>query len=215
MTPSYKNIFIENAYECGALQFGEFTLNSGRKSPFFFNTGKFSTGNAINAIANAYVDTIINNNLDFDMIFGPAYKGIPLVTSISQVLYQRINLSVPFSFNRKERKNHGDAGSLVGAEIKKRVLVIDDVISSGISIAESIQVIQENKGKVTCILIALDRKEKKDDAINNEKALAIMQNIPIYSIINYFDIIDFIQRKPDLNSYHDSLIRYHNKYGIN
>lgn len=215
MTPSYKNIFIENAYECGALQFGEFTLNSGRKSPFFFNTGKFSTGNAINAIANAYVDTIINNKLDFDMIFGPAYKGIPLVTSISQVLYQRINLSVPFSFNRKERKNHGDAGSLVGAEIKKKVLVIDDVISSGISIAESIQVIQENKGKVTCILIALDRKEKKDDAINNEKALAIMQNIPIYSIINYFDIIDFIQRKPDLNSYHDSLIRYHNKYGIN
>ena len=215
MTPSYKNIFIENAYECGALQFGEFTLNSGRKSPFFFNTGKFSTGNAINAIANAYVDTIINNKLDFDMIFGPAYKGIPLVTSISQVLYQRINLSVPFSFNRKEKKNHGEAGLLVGAEIKKKVLVIDDVISSGISIAESIQVIQENKGKVTCILIALDRKEKKDDAINNEKALAIMQNIPIYSIINYFDIIDFIQRKPDLNSYQDSLIKYHNKYGIN
>lgn len=106
---SYKNIFIESAYECGALQFGEFTLNSGRTSPFFFNTGMFSSGKAINAIANAYVDTIIKNDLQFDMLFGPAYKGIPLITAISQVLYQRKNLSVPFSFNRKEKNVIGSA----------------------------------------------------------------------------------------------------------
>ena len=215
MMQNYKDIFIESAYKCGALQFGEFTLNSGRKSPFFFNTGKFSNGSAINAIANAYVDTIINNGLKFDMIFGPAYKGIPLVTSISQVLYQRENLSVPFSFNRKEKKDHGETGLLVGAEIKKKVLVIDDVISSGVSIAESIQIIRKNKGEVACILIALDRKEKKDDSLNNEEALSIMVNIPIFSIINYFDIINFIQDKPDLSTYRDSLVRYHNKYGIN
>ena len=101
---SYKHNFIKNAYECGALQFGEFKLNSGRKSPFFFNTGKFSDGKTLNAIANAYVDTILNSKIDFDMIFGPAYKGIPLATSISQSLYQRKELIIPFAFNRKERK---------------------------------------------------------------------------------------------------------------
>ena len=145
----------------GALQFGEFTLNSGRTSPFFFNTGMFSSGKAINAIANAYVDTIIKNNLQFDMLFGPAYKGIPLITAISQVLYQRKNLSVPFSFNRKEKKHHGETGLLVGATIENQVLVIDDVISSGISIAESIKTIQNNKGEVASVIIALDRKKKK------------------------------------------------------
>ncbi len=215
MMQSYKNIFIESAYKCGALQFGKFTLNSGRMSPFFFNTGKFSDGNAINAIANAYVDTIIDNKLDFDMIFGPAYKGIPLVTAISQVLYQRKNLSVPFSFNRKEKKNHGETGLLVGAEIKNKVLVVDDVISSGISIAESIRIIKKNEGEVACILIALDRKEKKEHASNSKEALSIMKNIPIVSIINYFDIMEFIQNKPDLSAHRDSLITYHDKYGIN
>ena len=215
MMHSYKNIFIEGAYECGALQFGEFTLNSGRISPFFFNTGMFSNGKAINAIANAYVDTIIKNNIQFDMMFGPAYKGIPLITTISQVLYQRKNLSIPFSFNRKEKKHHGEKGLLVGAAIENRVLVVDDVISSGISIAESIKTIQDNKGKVECIIIALDRKEKKDNAFKDEETMSILKNIPTISIIDFFDILEFTRIKSELSLHQEPLLTYHEKYGIN
>ena len=212
---SYKNIFIESAYECGALQFGEFTLNSGRTSPFFFNTGMFSSGKAINAIANAYVDTIIKNDLQFDMLFGPAYKGIPLITAISQVLYQRKNLSVPFSFNRKEKKHHGETGLLVGATIENQVLVVDDVISSGISIAESIKTIQNNKGEVASVIIALDRKEKKDNALEDEETMLILKKIPVVSIIDFFDILEFTRIKPELSSHQEPLLTYHKKYGIN
>jgi len=215
MMHSYKNIFIESAYECGALRFGEFTLNSGRTSPFFFNTGMFSNGKAINAIANAYVDTILKNNLQFDMLFGPAYKGIPLITAISQALYQRKNLSVPFSFNRKEKKHHGETGLLVGATIENKVLVVDDVISSGISIAESIKTIQNNKGEVACIIIALDRKEKKDIALKDKKTMLVLKNIPIISIIDFFDILEFTNTKPELSLYREPLLIYHKKYGVN
>jgi len=215
MMHSYKNIFIESAYECGALQFGEFTLNSGRTSPFFFNTGMFSSGKAINAIANAYVDTIIKNDLQFDMLFGPAYKGIPLITAISQILYQRKNLSVPFSFNRKEKKHHGETGLLVGATIENQVLVVDDVISSGISIAESIKTIQNNKGEVASVIIALDRKEKKDNALEDEETMLILKKIPVVSIIDFFDILEFTRIKPELSSHQEPLLTYHEKYGIN
>ncbi len=210
---SYKSKFINDAYESGALQFGEFRLNSGRISPFFFNTGKFSNGKTLNAIANAYVDTILSTAIDFDMIYGPAYKGIPLATSISQVLYQRQQLTIPFVFNRKERKDHGETGVLIGSEIHGKVLIIDDVISSGISLSESIQTIKKNKGEVAGILIALDRKEKKvADVI--EEDLSIIENTPMFSIIDLFDIMDFVKQKSELKIYLDLLASYHEKYGV-
>ena len=148
------------------------------------------------------------------MLFGPAYKGIPLITAISQVLYQRKNLSVPFSFNRKEKKHHGETGLLVGATIENQVLVIDDVISSGISIAESIKTIQNNKGEVACIIIALDRKEKKDNALEDEETMLVLKKIPIVSIIDFFDILEFTRIKPELSSHQEPLLTYHEKYGI-
>ena len=210
---SYKHNFIKNAYECGALQFGEFKLNSGRKSPFFFNTGKFSDGKTLNAIANAYVDTILNSKIDFDMIFGPAYKGIPLATSISQSLYQRKELIIPFAFNRKERKNHGETGHLVGAKISGSVLVIDDVISSGISISESIQTIKINNGDIAGILIALDRKEKKGANIIGQD-LSFLESTPIFSIIDFLDILNFVSEKSELKTHLEPLTRYYKEYGI-
>ena len=211
----YKSIFIQNAYECGALRFGEFILNSGRLSQFFFNTGLFADGKSINAIANAYCESIMHNQIEFDMLFGPAYKGIPLITAIAQIIYQRKNQTVAFSFNRKEKKKHGEKGSLVGAKIKSNVLIIDDVISSGISIAQSINTIIENGGNIASILVALDRKERKESATNGENPSSIIGNIPVFSIINFFDILDFVKSDSKLKRYTESLVRYHEKYGIN
>src|SRR5271169_5380778 len=164
MTPSYKEEFIELCMQLGVLKFGSFKLKSGRESPYFFNAGLFSTGAAIAALGRAYSDASVDSDLTFDMLFGPAYKGIPLVTATAAALSERHELNVPFAFNRKEPKDHGEGGAIVGNPLRGRVLIVDDVITAGTAIRESIDIIRQAGATPAGVLLALDRQERAPDS---------------------------------------------------
>src|SRR5277367_3660954 len=157
MILAYQSEFIELCVRLGVLKFGSFKLKSGRESPYFFNAGLFSTGEAIAAVGRAYSDAVVASDLTFDMLFGPAYKGIPLVTATAAALAARHELNVPFAFNRKESKDHGEGGAIVGGPLKDRVLIIDDVITAGTAIRESVEIIQTAGATPAGVLLALDR----------------------------------------------------------
>jgi orotate phosphoribosyltransferase len=213
--------FIQFAIDNQVLSFGKFKTKAGRLSPYFFNAGKFTTGKSLWTLANFYAQHIIKNKLDFDVLFGPAYKGITLASSIACAM-STINSDVdtPFAFNRKEIKDHGEGGVLVGANLNgKRVLIIDDVISAGTSILESIKLIQDNGGIVSGVVIALDRMEKGGDAMNITQYSAVQElklkhNINISSIANLQDLFTFISDVSDNNSqYKDTIQQYISTYG--
>jgi len=152
--------FIELAREAGALQFGEFELKSGRRSPYFFNAGAFCTGRLIAGVADCYADAIVASGVEFDALFGPAYKGIPLSAGVAMSLYARHGLDVPVAYNRKEAKNHGEGGALVGATPSGRVMVVDDVISAGTAFAEARRIIERAGARVAALAVGLDRLER-------------------------------------------------------
>jgi orotate phosphoribosyltransferase len=160
MSRSYQSEFIELCEGLGVLKFGSFRLKSGRDSPYFFNAGLFSTGAAIAAVGRAYSDAVIASDITFDMLFGPAYKGIPLVTATAAALAERHELNVPFAFNRKEQKDHGEGGAIVGGPLQGRVLIVDDVITAGTAIRESIDIIRAAGAHPAGVLLALDREER-------------------------------------------------------
>src|SRR5450631_61880 len=160
MSLAYQSEFIELCVQLGVLRFGSFTLKSGRESPYFFNAGLFNTGAAIAAVGTAYAAAVAASDLKFDMLFGPAYKGIPLVTITAAALAERHARSVPFAFNRKEAKDHGEGGTIVGAPLKGRVLIVDDVITAGTAIRESIEIIRAAGAQPAGVLLALDREER-------------------------------------------------------
>ena len=158
---SYKSEFIEFALNRQALKFGEFTLKSGRKSPYFFNAGLFNTGKDLASLGRFYAAALMDANLQYDVIFGPAYKGIPIVSSTVVALSEHYNVDVPYCFNRKEAKDHGEGGNLVGSSIhEQRVMLVDDVITAGTAIRESMRILQDNQSKLAGVLICLDRQEK-------------------------------------------------------
>ena len=194
-----KKNFIDFALDEQILKFGAFTLKSGRVSPYYFNTGVCNTGDKLKKLADQYANYIKNSNLEFDVIFGPAYKGITLSSSISLSLFNNYSINKPFSSNRKERKNHGDAGNLLGCELKGSVMVVDDVISSGSSIIESIKIIKNESAETNSVLVALDRMEVG----NKERAsyeIAKDYNIAVHSIITLDDIIDYLIIKKHNNN---------------
>ena len=156
----YQSSFLKFAIETGVLRFGEFTLKSGRKSPYFFNSGLFNSGKSLAELGRYYAAAIIDSKLEFDLLFGPAYKGIPLVAAIGIALADRHNRDVPYAFNRKEAKDHGEGGTIVGAELKGRILIVDDVISAGTSVRESVELIKAHQAIPAGVMIALDRQEK-------------------------------------------------------
>jgi orotate phosphoribosyltransferase len=160
MIKNYKTQFIDNAIESGALKFGEFILKSRRKSPYFFNAGEFCTGKSLAELGRCYAAAIVDSGIQFDVLFGPAYKGIPLATATVVALADGYGLDVPYCFNRKEAKDHGEGGVLVGAPLKGRVLIIDDVITAGTAIREVMAVIQNAGAKPAGVVIGLDRKER-------------------------------------------------------
>jgi orotate phosphoribosyltransferase len=213
MTRSYKGDFIELCMQLGVLKFGSFKLKSGRESPYFFNAGLFSTGAAIAALGRAYSDAAVATDLTFDMLFGPAYKGIPLVTAAAAALADRHGLDVPFAFNRKESKAHGEGGLIVGSPLQGRVLIVDDVITAGTAIRESIDIIRTAGAQPVGVLLALDREERGSvSPLSAVQEVREQFAIPVIAVINLSDLMQHMRkegRAADLAS----MQAYRDRYG--
>jgi orotate phosphoribosyltransferase len=190
---AYQQEFIELALTHQVLRFGEFKLKSGRLSPYFFNAGLFNTGGAIATLGRCYGRAITESGLQFDMLFGPAYKGIPLVTASAMALADWHSLSLPFAFNRKEAKVHGEGGSIVGAPLAGRVLIVDDVISAGTAIRESVEIIRAAGATPAGVVVALDREERGQTALSAVQEVQQAFSIPVINIITLADLIDHLE----------------------
>ncbi|QDP72851.1 orotate phosphoribosyltransferase [Legionella israelensis] len=206
-----KDDFIHMALHYQVLKFGEFTLKSGRVSPYFFNAGLFYHGEALHKLGKFYANVLLENHVKFDHLFGPAYKGLPLATATSIALAEFGKPST-VTFNRKEMKTHGEGGQLIGSPLHGRTIIIDDVITAGTAFREAQSLINANGGKLTGVVIALDRCER---GISNESAIAEIkqQGIEVYSIITLFDLIEYL-RANKLNQEVDKLMTYQEKYGV-
>ena len=197
---SYKRQFIQFALERQVLRFGEFTLKSGRKSPYFFNAGLFNTGKDLALLGRFYAEALIDANLEYDVIFGPAYKGIPIVASTVVALSEHHNIEVPYSFNRKEAKDHGEGGNLVGCSIKnKRVMLVDDVITAGTAIRESMRILEDNHSQLAGVLISLDRQEKGRGELSAIQEIKQAYHCDVISIITLTDLIIWNKMVKPLN----------------
>ncbi len=209
-----KSTFIDLALQKQALKFGEFTLKSGRLSPYFFNAGYFNQGKDLAVLGDCYAQTLVDAKAEFDMLFGPAYKGIPLGAATAIALSNNHNINVPFCFNRKEAKSHGEGGNLVGAQLKGKVMIVDDVITAGTAIRESIEIIQKAGAEPAGVLIALDRQEKGQTELSAIQEVEKEYQIPVYAIISLADLEVFLKSHPDLSQFSESVAEYRRKYGI-
>jgi orotate phosphoribosyltransferase len=214
MTLAYQSDFIDLCVRLGVLRFGSFTLKSGRESPYFFNAGLFNTGAAIGAVGRAYAAAAVASGLKFDMLFGPAYKGIPLVTVTAAAFAQQAGRDLPFAFNRKEAKDHGEGGNIIGSPLSGGVLIVDDVITAGTAIRESIDLIQAAGARPAGVLLALDRQERAPKG--RLSAVQEVQNqyeIPVITVVNLADLMHHIS----LQGRRDDLLRmqaYRERYGL-
>ncbi|WP_417472178.1 orotate phosphoribosyltransferase [Luteimonas mephitis] len=215
MPADHRQRFLQLALDADALRFGQFTLKSGRSSPYFFNAGHFDSGAALAALAGCYADAIDAAGVDFDLLFGPAYKGIPLATALA-CEYARRGRDLPLAFNRKEAKDHGEGGRLVGAPLAgRRVLVVDDVITAGTAIREALAIIAEGGGTPAAIAIALDRQERvaEDDDRSAAQAVAQAQSIPVVAIATLSDLLAFAGESATLAAERDRLLAYRARHG--
>ena len=205
--------FIELALSRGVLKFGEFTLKSGRVSPYFFNAGLLNDGEALSLLASGYADQLIQCD-DVEVIFGPAYKGIPFVAATAVALSQNHGVSVPWGFNRKEAKDHGEGGVLVGATVKdKKVWIIDDVITAGTAIREVVSILKNAGAQIAGVLVALDRQEKGQGGLSAIQEVQQELDIPVHALITMKDLMDFLAAKGDKESL-AKMEEYRAKYGI-
>ena len=212
---AYKSEFLELALELGVLQFGEFTLKSGRVSPYFFNAGLFNSGYAAAKLGRCYASAITALELEFDMLFGPAYKGIPLVSLTAAALAEHHDKDYPYAFNRKEAKDHGEGGAIIGAPLAGRVLILDDVITAGTAIREALETIRTAGGTPAAILVALDREEVGTRTRTSAtKQLQAELGIPIHSIITLSDLVDHLEEEAELSQYLPAVRAYRNRYGV-
>ena len=212
---SYKSEFIEFALDRQALKFGEFTLKSGRKSPYFFNAGLFNTGKDLALLGRFYAAALMDANLQYDVIFGPAYKGIPIVSSTVVALSEHHNVDVPYCFNRKEAKDHGEGGNLVGSSIhQQRVMLVDDVITAGTAIRESMRILEDNQSKLAGVLICLDRQEKGRGELSAIQEIKQTYNCDVISIITLDDLIQYLYRDPSRKDQVVQVEAYRSEYGI-
>jgi orotate phosphoribosyltransferase len=208
----YQSRFVDYCLERGALGFGEFTLKSGRVSPYFFNAGIFNRGADLAALAGFYADAIQQSGIDFDLLFGPAYKGIPLAAITASALFQRHRLDIPYAFNRKEAKDHGEGGSIVGAEVAGRVMIIDDVITAGTAIRESMDLIESLGGRTCAVTIAVDRQEKGRGELSAIQELE-QQGIEVISIVRLDHILEYLQHS-GAGEQQQAIESYRARYGI-
>lgn len=210
----YQHDFIEFALQTGVLRFGEFTLKSGRISPYFFNSGLFNSGASLARLGRFYAQAISESNLDYDVLFGPAYKGIPLASTTVVALADQHDRDVPYVFNRKEKKDHGEGGQLVGAELNGKVLIIDDVISAGTSVGESVEIIRAAGAEPAGVIIALDRQERGQGELSAIQQVEQTHQIPVVSIICLNDLLSYLQGNPELNQHLPAVKAYRKQYGV-
>ncbi|MEZ0121477.1 MAG: orotate phosphoribosyltransferase [Candidatus Reddybacter sp.] len=211
---SYQREFIDLALEHQVLQFGEYTLKSGRVSPYFFNAGNFNTGRALAILGRCYAQAIVESGLEFDVIFGPAYKGIPLVATTAVALSELYGRDVPYCFNRKEAKAHGEGGSLVGAPLSGRVLIVDDVITAGTAIREVLTMVDAAGAEISSVLVGLDRKERRDGGLSAIQALEQEFSINVNSIIDIAHIMTYVGEQSGGMETLEAVRNYQKKYGI-
>lgn len=210
----YQQNFIEFALQTGVLSFGEFTLKSGRKSPYFFNAGLFNTGACLARLGRYYAKAIHSSGIEFDLIFGPAYKGIPLAAVTAAALFDQYNLDIPYAFNRKEIKSHGEGGSIVGHKIKGRILVIDDVITAGTAIREAMNIISVEGAMPAGVLIALDRQERGKSERSAIQEVEKEYNIPVAAIVKLQHLIDYLASMPNSEEDLKNIEAYRREYGV-
>ena len=209
-----KKRFIELAIKYQVLRFGEFTLKSGRVSPYFFNAGLFNSGYALAELGSCYAQTIIDNEISYDVMFGPAYKGIPLVSAIVYALSVNHGIDKPYAFNRKEAKDHGEGGLIVGAELSGDVLIVDDVITAGTAIREAVEIIQAEGAATSAVLIALDRQEKGQSDLSAIQEVHRDYGIQVFSIITMADLIDYLATDETVSQHLDAMQNYRREYGV-
>ena len=209
----YQHAFIQFAISTGVLRFGEFTLKSGRLSPYFFNSGLFNSGGSLAKLGRFYASALVDSQVEFDMLFGPAYKGIPLASSCAIALADKHQKDLPYSFNRKEAKDHGEGGTIVGAALKDKVMIIDDVISAGTSVRESIDLIDQANAIPAGVVIALDRQEIGKGSISAIEEIENSYHIPVVSIIRLEHLISYLQDDTELAQYYDKVQSYRDLYG--
>ena len=211
----YQTQFIELARRCDVLKFGDFTLKSGRVSPYFFNAGAFSAGAALAMLGRCYAECIVRSDVQFDLLLGPAYKGIPLVAATAIALADDHGRDVPFVYNRKEAKKHGEGGSLVGADLQGRVLVIDDVITAGTAVREVIRMIDQAGAELAGVVIGLDRQERGEGELSAVQELGQAHGAPVLSIITMSNIIDYLEVADSVPEGTQAAMRsYRKRYGV-
>lgn len=206
--------FLDLAVARNVLRFGEFTLKSGRVSPYFFNAGLFDSGSALATLGRAYADTVARSGLEFDMLFGPAYKGIVLAAVTAAALSEQHGRDLPFAYNRKEAKDHGEGGVLVGAPLRGRVLIVDDVITAGTAIRESLSLIRAAGATPAGVLIALDREERGQGARSATQELEAEYGIPSFAIARLGDLLAYVGDRPELTAHRQTLADYRARYGV-
>ena len=212
---NFKNEFIHFALDAKVLAFGEFKTKAGRLSPYFFNAGLFNSGGDLAKLGRFYAAALQDSGLEFDVLFGPAYKGIPIATTTAVALADHYNRDVPYCFNRKEAKTHGEGGNLVGSPLKGRIMLVDDVITAGTAIRESMQLIQAQGAELTGVLIALDRQERGQGELSAIQEVERDFNTKVISIISLPDLISYLADKPEMAQHLEAVKAYRAQYGVN
>jgi len=210
----YQHEFIDFAIGAGVLRFGDFTLKSGRTSPYFFNAGLFNTGEHLARLGRFYARAIVDSGIDFDVLFGPAYKGIPLAATAGIALADHHDMNVPWCFNRKEAKDHGEGGNLVGADLSGRVLVIDDVITAGTAIREAVEIIEAAGAVLAGVVIALDRQERGQGERSAIQEVEQRFGIRVISIIRLEQLLEYLREKPERGAEVAKIQAYREQYGV-
>ena len=210
---TYKREFLQLALELGVLRFGKFTLKSGRTSPYFFNAGLFSNGHAVSRLGAYYAHAITDAKIEFDMLFGPAYKGIPLVTLTAAALAAHHDINVPYAYNRKEMKAHGEGGNIVGAPLIGKVLTIDDVVTAGTAGREAHQLITTAGAENAGMVIALDRQEVGQDSISAVQELEQALSAPVNSIVKLQELIELLESNSEYGEFLGPVLKYRERYG--
>lgn len=210
----YQKEFLDFAVEIGVLRFGNFTLKSGRISPYFFNSGLFNSGVSLARLGRYYAKAIEASGIQYDMLFGPAYKGIPIAAATAIALADHHNKDIPYAFNRKEAKDHGEGGVIVGSELNGKVLVIDDVISAGTSVRESVAIINNQKAQLAGVVISLDRQERGQNETSAIQEIETSYHIQVASIVTLADLVSYLESRADMEKQLVSIRAYQEKYGV-
>ncbi|MBC7005456.1 orotate phosphoribosyltransferase [Photobacterium sp. BZF1] len=211
---AYQRQFIEFALEKGVLKFGEFTLKSGRKSPYFFNAGLFNTGRDLARLGRFYAEALVDAGIEYDVLFGPAYKGIPIATTTAVALADHHDVDTPYCFNRKEAKAHGEGGNLVGSALEGRIMLVDDVITAGTAIRESMEIIKANGADLAGVLVAIDRQEKGKGELSAIQEVERDFGCAVVSIVSLGDVVSYLEEQDGMEQHLEAVKAYRSEYGV-